>query len=590
MGYRWAALSDEEHGERDDDAGSDDATPAERVQHVDADVARNTETLLSSPLERTLVHRAFVWGGPFALLVTITLSLWVSYAHVRYATLVQADGVWVPGSTRAIRVTVSSERGYDPGRTPVSLALEQGGTRVDLPPLESIAVGVAQGTIAVPEALTPGPARLHLTMDVEPDPVVEVLDLELATAGELREPAHTIASSLAQYSDDTEAQPSAVKIDVRAHGRVQTGFVNQFYVRVTDAIGQPWQGPIEVVMRKGELDDHVARAGAPVTVVKGTTDRFGLLAWGGMLISPNLRLRVRVLSRSGLEGQDKEIASRNIMLVSFAGVVTVAADPVVADAGDAVELAVVGLSSKRAVYLDVHDPVGAWIETLAPVGGREAPRTWTMPEAGGAGFVHLEAYDQPTKPGESTATARLQLAHTSDTAISLQPLVEAQKKAMSQERKDVSYDPDRERVWLDHVSAMNLTPEEVRGLRRWLIGTLPVAIYGPPTAMSTRQRDEEAMAEFKQRWTFALRWTLLGGGGLFLVAMTILMARTHAASAAKTHRELLAIDQESDVDLVVDDVTTAQRGALVHGLGLIAVMAAALCLAVLLLETMVWEF
>ena len=116
-------------------------------------------------------------------------------------------------------------------------------------------------------------------------------------------------------------------------------------------------------------------------------------------------------------------------------------------------------------------------------------------------------------------------------------------------------------------------------------------MYGPPAAMSTRQRDLDALATFKRRWTIALRWVLLGGGGLFLLAMTLMMFRALDRGAAQTRAELREIaDDDGDGDLVLAHVDRARRGAMVRGLGLIAVMAGALILSVLMLEAMVWEF
>lgn len=543
--------------------------------------------LLSSPIERTVVNRAFVIGGPLALLVTIVLSLWVSWSHVRFFTVVQADQTWVPGQTRAVRVQVGSDRGYAPGQVDVALELEHRGGTTKLGTLSSVGPGVAQGTVTVPADLPIGSATLRLHVPVEPEPIDEALAIELAEQAEPRTPTHVVSSSLSQYADDTDAQPENVKIDVRARGRVQTGFDNAFFLRVTDASGRPWAGPVELVMLKGELAERVATPEAPITLVRGTTDRLGLLTWSGELLSETLRLEARVMSSTAA---GEVVAKRAVKLVSFAGVVTVAVTPEVADAGAEIEVAALGLSGKRSIYVDVHDDRGAWIETLPPVAGRTLPRPWPVPAHATAGLMQLEAYDQPNAPGESAAVTRLQVAHRGNDAVSLRPLIDAQKDKLSLPRVDKSFDAKREKAWLDDVGALELSAGEVERLRGWLLGTLPVSVYGPPAAMSTRQRDLDALATFKRRWTIALRWVLLGGGGLFLLAMTLMMFRALDRGAAQTRAELREIADDGDGDLVLAQVDRARRGAMVRGLGLIAVMAGALILSVLMLEAMVWEF
>ena len=566
----------------------DSQTPAGDPTGLDPALLDDAEhNLLSTPIERSFVNRLFVLGGPLSLLIAILVSLWVSWAHVPLYFVVQGDRTWVAGSTRAVRVITTSSRGNDVGRVAVAAVLEQNGQRFELPALQSVGQGIAQGTLPVPDGVLAGPARLHLSAPLLPEPMDEVLELEIVARAPSREPTPMISSLPAQYSDDTGPQPDHVKIDLRAHGRVQTGFDNQFYVRITDAQGRPWEGPIEVVMIKGELDERVATPEQPVTLVRARTNRLGIHALGGALISEILRLRVRVMSRSA---PTEETASRTIMLVSFPGAVTVATDRLVSDVGQELELAVTGLSGKRAVYLDVHDATGAWLETLPPVVGQAAPRPWTVPALAGAGLLHFEAYDQMTDPGESTSVAHLQLAHTPQTVVSLRPLIDVQKASLTLPRTDKSFDADRERIWLDEVGAMDLSADEVQHLRRWLIGTLPVTVYGPQTVLSTRARDEAAVLAFKRRWTIGLRWVMLGGGGLFLVAMALVMAWRNANAANKTRAALREFSDEDDREMLSSHLVIQQRTAVLRGIGIFAVMAGALVLAVVMLEALVWQY
>ncbi|MFY0540782.1 hypothetical protein [Nannocystis pusilla] len=79
-------------------------------------------------------------------------------------------------------------------------------------------------------------------------------------------------------------------------------------------------------------------------------------------------------------------------MVSFAGAVTVDAAPWTAGAGDTLTIKARGLRPKRAVFVDVRGPDGAWVDTLEPpVVGPEPPRTWSS--AGlQPGLVQVEAY------------------------------------------------------------------------------------------------------------------------------------------------------------------------------------------------------
>lgn len=571
-------------------ADDSDSPPRAPRTEIDPALLDDAETnLLSSPIERSLVNRAFFIGGPLALLVAIVFSLWVSWSHIRFSAVVQTESHWAQGETRAVRVQVHSERGYDPGRPTVALSLARDAHVVSLPPLQPIGVGIAQGTVEVPSDFGPGLAELTLTIDVEPEPVVETIPITVVSEPVAREPVHVVSSSMAQYADDTEPQPDNVKIDLLAHGRVQTGFDNVFYVRVTDPHGKPWEGPVTVDMLKGELAGRVATPEQPVSLVRGTTDRLGLLSWRGLLISETLRLDVRLTSRSE---PDKTIASRKMMLISFAGGVSATVAPPVAAREESVELSVTGLSGKRAIYVDVHDPGGAWIQTFTPpMVGRQPPRPWVLPATLGRGVVQFETYDQLNAPGETTAVVRLHSVQRVDAdAQRLTPLLDGAREALSVPRTDETFDEKRERAWLDHVAGMTLSPAEVDTARRWLLGTHPVTIYGAPTALTTRVRDEEALAAFKRRWTIVVRWILLGGGGLFLATMTLMMMRSHAVAAAKTGHELRELSEASERDLVDLQIAREQQAALLRGLGLVAVMASALVLAVLMLEHMVWEF
>ena len=99
-----------------------------------------------------------------------------------------------------------------------------------------------------------------------------------------------------------------------------------------------------------------------------------------------------------------------LRMVSFAGGVVLRTDALsVSPTEPTLELSVESLRPKQPVYVDVHDPRGAWISTVTPplhVG--EPPRAWTAAQVM-PGVLQLEAYPAPNAPGDSTALARVQV-------------------------------------------------------------------------------------------------------------------------------------------------------------------------------------
>src|SRR5688572_5717945 len=173
------------------------------------------------------------------------LSLWVSQMHVTHSLVVQAEPQWVPGETLALRVQVSSEVAQQPGPTRVEVAVEQGGQRHALASPSPVEPGgMAQGRVEVP-SLTPGSATLHVHVEAPPfPPHDEAIAIEVVSAREPVAAQLVVSSSMSQHVDDSEPQPATLKIDVRPFGRVTAGFDNELLVRVTDASGRPWSGPV----------------------------------------------------------------------------------------------------------------------------------------------------------------------------------------------------------------------------------------------------------------------------------------------------------------------------------------------------------
>jgi hypothetical protein len=177
-----------------------------------------------------------------------------------------------------------------------------------------------------------------------------------------------------------------------------------------------------------------------------------------------------------------------------------------------------------------------------------------------------------------------------DAQASLQPLLAAQREQLHVPRIELDWDRELDRAYLDWIDHATLAPDDVRHARAWLLGTLPVSVYAPPVAIETRQRDLDAMAAKKAWWMMAMRIFLLGGGGLFLGAMTVLMLRSHGRAAASTMEELQRLTEGTariDIQRAID---RAKREALLRGLAVILVMATSLVIATILLERLVWVY
>src|SRR5690606_13862393 len=186
-------------------------------------------------------------------------------------------------------------------------------------------------------------------------------------------------------------------------------------------------------------------------------------------------------------------------------------EPLQVAPGDDVEVLALGLSAKRPVFVDVYGPDGAWVDTFdPPIQGREPARAWSTPTAL-QGLLQLEAYHFTNAPGESSAVARV-LAEppgAGPSAVSLRAGVQRQRDRLSLSRSDRTWDAARERGYLDALQAAadaGTLPPEARALaQRWVIGTLPVEVHGPPLLLATRERDLEAMLEHERRWIVGLR-------------------------------------------------------------------------------------
>lgn len=550
-------------------------------------------TLLGSPLEKSSLGRFFVYGGPLGLAVAIMLSLWVSYWHVRHTALVQVETRWEPGEQLALRASIVPEQPGPVNGAQVLAWVEQGDERYELGALELVpSTTVLHGTFEVP-SLHLGDARLHLQLQAESmEPMHEIVPIVVVEQREVIEATPMVSGSTLQYGDDTDPQPPGMRIVVRPFGRMLAGFENTMLVRVLHPDGRPYRGPVEVALADGELMGLEGDPETPPVLVRESTDRLGVVIVEGPLMSEVVRIEVRVASRSD---PSRVLHRRRMRMVSYAGAVVAELEPLAVPLqGDrdrrTLELRVDGLGKSRPVFVDVHGPDGAFIDTLEPFAGREPPREWVPPKLE-AGLVQIEAYHFIHDPGESTAVARVQIASSPiDDEASLDALVELHREALDVPRVEQGFDRELERAYLDWLAGAELDPGEVEMARRWLIGTLPTTVHGPPTALVTRDRDLRALAEKQRRWTIGLRIFLLGGGGLFLVAMTWIMVRAHERAAASTQRELERLTHGEGRSHVLEQIRRARRVALLRGLGVVAVMAGGLVLTSIMLESLVWIF
>jgi hypothetical protein len=380
---------------------------------------------------------------------------------------------------------------------------------------------------------------------------------------------------------------------VRPFGRLTAGFDNALLVRVTDPKGMPWSGPAAVRLLDGELGDHRGRRQDPPLVWEGRTNAAGLATLHGALSSDVLRLLVQLRAEGEPAGEAKVLHERRIQLTSFAGAVYVAAEPVVAAPGGTVDVLAAGLGAKRPVFVDVYGPDGAWIDTFdPPVLGREPERPWTL-AAGIVGLVQLEGYHFTNAPGESTAVARVLAVDPSASAAgataALRAGIERQRARLSVRRSDRTWDAARERGYLDALGRDPLPAAALPSAERWVIGTLPVEVHGPPTLLRTRERDEAALLDHKRAWIMGLRIFVFGGGALYLISMTVLMLRTQSRDAAATLAEMRSLAQGDERETLEQGVRQARRATMARGVLVLLVMAAGLVIAVLALEILVWE-
>jgi hypothetical protein len=365
---------------------------------------------------------------------------------------------------------------------------------------------------------------------------------------------------------------------------------------------------------------------------EGPVDELGLARVSGELRSDVVRFEVRLIGAAEIaalnpapqppEGQPPEPTAqppaapsrylsgpkRGLRFVSHAGTVRVRASTDFAHPGEAVNVSVEAISARKPVFIDVHGPEGAWIDTFTPPLQVPQEREWTIPEMIGStpsrggdpqasAIVQFEAYQSTLRPEDSSSLARVQVVPTGSTrAQSIAALIEGQRQQLSLPRVDKQFEVGRERAYLSEIEARvaGLDEAGVERTRAFLLGSLEAVVHGPTQALNTRAREDEALAVFKQRWISMIRWFLLGGGGLFILVLGGMVWRNQRTLERQTSDALgLVAGAPTDDEMFADQslaIVRARREVLGRGAFTIVLMIAALIMTIAMLESLVWKY
>jgi hypothetical protein len=544
------------------------------------------------------LHWTLMILGPIGLALAIWLSMWSSSRHVERSVNIQVETTWAPGEQLAVRTQILDGK-LDPlePETLVSVAVvDADGHSQMLIELTTVAPGLAQGSFVVPE-LAPGAAELvvHFEPAAETDiePFDEHLPIAVVAKREQGQGRQVVSGHILQWADDTDPQPPDVRIDLRPADRLVAGFYNELFVRVTDPAGKPRSGNVQVRLISGEFNEKVGTFEQSPVLYDGPLDELGLARFAGELRSEVVRFEVQLV------GGPK----RQLRFVSHAGVVRVRASTDFAHPGDELELTVEAISPKKPVYVDVHGPDGAWIDTFTPPLVVPQDQKWTIPAGTGEGagkagaVIQFEAYQTILRPEDSSSLARVQVVpRTTTRAASVAELIERQRQQLSLPRVDKEFEIGRERAYLSEVEARvaRLDQASVDRTRAFLLGSLETVVHGPTQALNTRAREDETLAAFKLRWITTIRWWLFGGGGLFVVVLMVAVWRNQRMLERETSHAL-GIDgaaRSGDDEALADQslaIVRARREVLARGAFTVGLAIAALLMTVAVLESFIWK-
>jgi hypothetical protein len=173
-----------------------------------------------------------------------------------------------------------------------------------------------------------------------------------------------------------------------------------------------------------------------------------------------------------------------------------------------------------------------------------------------------------------------------DSDRDLKSLASLQRANLHHGRVERDFDPAKEAVWLDAIESAPMSDEVRDSAEAWLIGTLPVEVYGPPLLLSTRAREEAQLEMTRGHWIVGLRWFLLGGGTLFLLILGRSFAREHARISTATRAALVVPDADQE-DL--RSVTQVGRDLWIRAVLTVVFVAVSLSLTAYLMEKLLWH-
>jgi hypothetical protein len=352
--------------------------------------------------------------------------------------------------------------------------------------------------------------------------------------------------------------------------------------------GEPRSGPIEVVLTQGEFDHQLGDSQEPPTILRDETDAFGLTRFEGELASEVVRFEVRTLQP---DAPDRVADKRGIRFVSFAGAVQLSIIEPWLRPGVPVEVQAYALRRKKPVFVDVFDPRGTFIDVFTPpFVGAEPPRPWIAAELV-PGIYQFQGDRFVGRAGEATAVARAYARLESPPPASMGALIDRHREIWN--ARPESDAVTVERNYLERIESWMRAPDQTSDrdptrVSGWLLGTLPTSVFDPPTALHTLGRDREHLAARQRTWRFGLRWFLLGGGGLFLLLMTLTMIRDQRRDALRLQAALESAyrseHQADEREEIAAQIAAARQAAFARGIGLVAVMAGGLVLTTVMLE------
>ena len=563
--------------------------------------------------------RRLMWLAPLGLAIDIVLSLWVSRWSVTHSVIMQVEPEWRAGERLAMRAQLvdGQLKGVDGVEVQVEV-VDGADQRFELGSLPSIPkAGLNQGAVEVPSGLRGPEAQVRFsfagTLPSGKSVVVdEQVSVKVVEARSPREAIHRVAASNLQWADDTDEQLKDLRVDAMPYGRLLAGFENEILIRITDPEGRPLQRRVEVKLVSGEFKNEFgpgvgefeSGAEAP-TLFAGRSDAWGLLRIKGRLDSDVIRFEVHVHEakapgedppvsapepvtegREGGEGGTKAEAekaptkSRRFRMVSFSGGVRLSVDRQEAQLaeGAPLELEGISLTENRPIFVDVHGPKGAWIDTLMPpLRSFEPARKWEIPAGMEEGLTYFEGYSYTNTPGQSTEVLRVWMSKNPADGLSA-GMLKLCREQLEQLPKDQA---ERERKYLEVVEAQRESLGGDTLVGRWMMASLPIAVYGPPESKGTRVRDDERLAEARERWTMGLRAFLWGGGALGILLTGVMLYRQQ--------RRLVSSVQDVLDDEGAASAVTERKALLLRGAVVLVFMSTALFLLARMLESLIWN-